>query len=96
MVKAYNMMIAKIGVLKSAADFLSLTKPQGRSDFDIDYNEPLLSDNRLKFCYIGGLLLKVDQMRFKKFMFRATRGKAYVKFYNLDVEMHDRLKGSNN
>lgn len=32
-------------------------------------------------------------MRFKKFLFRATRGKAYTTFYEMKVPREDRLRG---
>ncbi len=93
----YNTMIAKISVLKSAATLFDMTDENalGGLDFEKDSgSEPLLADsNKLKFCYMGGTLLREDQQRFKKLLFRATRGKAYAKFYNLDIPKQDKLRG---
>lgn len=97
MIKMYNTMIAKIGVLKRALTMFdgADTGLGSRVDAEKDSSsEPLLNDsNRLKFCYMGGTLLKEDQFRFKKLLFRATRGKAYVKFYPMDIPKGDRLRG---
>jgi len=35
-------------------------------------------------------------IKFKKFLFRATRGKAWAKFYELDIPPQDKLKGMHN
>ena len=92
MIKMYNIMLSKISVLKAAAEFFAL------EDIEQPYipstnKEPLLSSNQVRFAYFGGTVLREDILRFKKFIFRATRGKAYVKFYDLNVANEDLLKG---
>jgi hypothetical protein len=64
MIKMYNTMIAKISVLKSSATLFDMTDENalGGLDFEKDSgSEPLLADsNKLKFCYMGGTLLRED------------------------------------
>lgn len=40
--------------------------------------EPLLSGYQTRIAYFGGTIPKEDLMRFKKLIFRATRGKAFT------------------
>ena len=58
--------------------------------------EPLLGVQDLSLCYLGGSIAKVDQQRFKKLMFRTTRGKAFTQFFDMEVSPEDKLKGMGN
>ena len=85
MVAIYKTLIAKINVLCFAAKLLNrpITGLMSRKiDPESMYlesgREPLLQADHMKISYIGGTILKEDQMRFKRFLFRATRGKAFT------------------
>ena len=43
--------------------------------------------------YLGGTLPREDQFRFKKLLFRTTRGKAFVNFFEMDIPQTDKLRG---
>jgi hypothetical protein len=45
----------------------------------------------LRISYFGGTIKKSEQMNFKKLLFRATRGKAYVHFFPNDIPVQDRM-----
>jgi vacuolar-type H+-ATPase subunit I/STV1 len=58
--------------------------------------EPLLNDlNTFRICYMGGSLPKQEQLNFTKFVFRSTRGKAFVQFFEMQVPKEDRMVGLN-
>ena len=44
---------------------------------------------------MGGSINKEDQLRFKRMIFRATRGKAYTQFFDMVIPISDRLKHVN-
>lgn len=54
-------------------------------------NQGLLDELSYKIAYIGGTIRKTDQLTLKKMLFRTTRGKAYVHFFNLDIPLEDRM-----
>ena len=45
----------------------------------------------MRICYFGGLISAAEQMAFNKLLFRATRGKAYVQYYELQIRKEDRI-----
>ena len=45
--------------------------------------------------YLAGTIDKEEQMRLKKMVYRATRGKAYVEFFAMVIAKGDRLRGIN-
>lgn len=51
---------------------------------------PLMTGLALRVAHFGGTLRKSDQMSFNRLIFRSTRGKAYVHFFDLQVNETDR------
>ena len=49
----------------------------------------------MRIGYFGGSIPRRDQLRFKKLLFRTTRGKALVQFFDMQVPVEDRLVGVN-
>jgi hypothetical protein len=52
-------------------------------------------EDDLRISYLGGTIKKTEQMALKKMLFRATRGKAYVHFFNVEIQPQDRMRGVN-
>ena len=99
----YRLLICKINVLQKASKLFenALASVEGdqeklrRNSSQLD--EPLLnsSNHLFKFVYLGGTIKKQDQMVLKKLIFRSTRGKACISFFDLKVKPEDRMKKLN-
>lgn len=90
MIKSYHTVIAKISVLRSAQRLYQNSMSDSRFDQENRINtEPLLGDQKLKFCYIGGTIPREDQLRFKRLLYRATRGKVFTKFFDMEIPITD-------
>ena len=52
-----------------------------------EQKQPLLAQlqGMVSICYMAGTILKEEQLRFKKMVYRATRGKALTYFRDLDA-----------
>lgn len=103
MVAKYKVLLCKINVLTSLArifkmpnlaEKLALDQEQANLD---PMNQPLLAqfDDDLRISYLGGTIKKTEQMSMKKMIFRATRGKAYVHFFPVEIRPQDRMRGIN-
>ena len=49
----------------------------------------------MQLNYVGGTIKKTDAQSFKKMIFRATRGKAYTHFFDVNIDIEDRMRGVN-
>lgn len=98
MLKLYKTLLQNINVLNYAAKVFNLPVDQkmfGRgTDNEVSsaMEQPLLSGYEMRIAYLGGTINRDEQMRFKKLIFRATRGKAYVQFADYQVPIDDRLR----
>jgi hypothetical protein len=45
----------------------------------------------LRVQHFGGTIRKSEQMSFKRLIFRSTRGKAYVHFFDYHIPHQDRM-----
>ncbi len=55
-------------------------------------NEPLLNaELQTRIAYFGGTVRKNEQLAFKRLLFRATRGKAYVYYFDLHISENDKM-----
>jgi V-type H+-transporting ATPase subunit a len=50
---------------------------------------PLIHGDDVRVAYMAGTIFKAEQLRFKKMIFRATRGNALCDFEDLKMELKD-------
>lgn len=64
--------------MRAPADGGELFTPQINEVPDRDVKVPLLSAGMVAISYLAGTIDSSDQLRFKKMVYRATRGKAFT------------------
>lgn len=95
MVNIYRNLIAKISILCFAAKLFNRPIPDSQKryrdseGFSNEAKEPFLQQSYMRISYIGGTISKEDQLRFTRFLFRATRGKAFPYFEELKISAED-------
>lgn len=85
LIENYNYMLGHLNLLHHAKD-LFLRSNSGRAGLDV----PLLEN--MRFSYLGGLISSSEAQRFKKLIFRATRGKALCQFFEMRIDPEDNLQ----
>jgi len=102
MIQMYRTIIAKINVLNQASRIFRGDQNEQLSRSSIDLSSPMLIQQRdelssplltnpMKLAYLGGTIRKNELMSFKRMIFRATRGKAFTQFFDMDIKPEDRL-----
>ncbi|CDW71883.1 v-type atpase 116kda subunit family protein [Stylonychia lemnae] len=101
MITLFRTIVAKINILQYASQLFEQSDKSSlnlNSDFERDpmltygrqeLRSPLMSEQS-RIAYLGGVLKKSEQMSFKKLIFRATRGKALINFYELKISDTDK------
>ena len=98
MLNSYVTLLVKINVINYAQILLkNADKPDLTNLDENSLSQPLLYEdsNRTKLDYLGGTILKEDLHRFRKLLFRASRGKVFAQFYPLEIKAEDKIEGIN-
>lgn len=73
--------------VSAGGDVISQPSPRQSSQRGV---EPLIEDlHDVSLGYLAGTILKEEQLRMKRLVFRTTRGKALVKFDELMISIED-------
>lgn len=88
MVKIYKTLLARKKILELAGRVFNIEEEKSNSfkEQEEALFQPLLEGAyQTRICYLGGTILKEDLLRFERLIFRATRGKAYLKFGEMKI-----------